>query len=94
MCTVYAIIRFAQCDDELLTALHNVAEYWRQQPGNEAVEVLHNVDEPDLVALISRWQDVGSYRRGFSGYDAKLLLTPVMLRAVDEPSVYVAHEEL
>nr|WP_231974535.1 antibiotic biosynthesis monooxygenase [Tessaracoccus timonensis] len=94
MSGMYAIIRFEQCDDDLLVALHEVAEFWRRKPGNEAADVVHNVDEPGLVALVTRWSDIGSYRRAFGGYDARMLLTPVMLRAVDEPSAYVAREEL
>lgn len=94
MSCMYAIIRFEHCDDDLLAALHDVAEFWRGKPGNEAADVVHNVDEPGLVALVTKWSDIGSYRRAFGGYDAKMLLTPVMLRAVDEPSAYVAREEL
>jgi hypothetical protein len=53
------------------------------------VDLVVNLDEPGLWALVSRWRDVGSYRRAFSGNETKLLLTPVLLRAVDEPSAYL-----
>lgn len=91
---MYAIIRFQHCDDELLAALDDVADFWRAKPGNLSVDVVINVDQPDLAALVSKWKDIGSYRRAFGGYDAKLLLTPVMLRAVDEPSAYVTPDDL
>ena len=47
-----------------------------------------------LWSLVSRWSDVGSYRRALSGNETKLRLTPVLLRAVDEPSAYLDPGEL
>lgn len=90
---MFALSRFADADDQLLTDLEAVAEFWRSKPGNVAVHVLRNVDESGLLALVSQWEDIGSYRRAFNGYDAKMLLTPVMLRAIDEPSAYLPPEE-
>ena len=58
------------------------------------MDLVVNLDEPGLWALVSRWRDVGSYRRAFSGNETKLLLTPVLLRAVDEPSAYLDPGEL
>lgn len=90
---MFALSRFADADDQLLTDLEAVAEFWRSKPGNVAVHVLRNVDESGLLALVSQWEDIGSYRRAFNGYDAKMLLTPVMLRTIDEPSAYLPPEE-
>jgi quinol monooxygenase YgiN len=47
-----------------------------------------NVDEPDLWVLVTRWRDVGSYRRALSSYDVKAGAVPVLSRAIDEPSAY------
>lgn len=47
-----------------------------------------NVDEPTLWALVTRWRDVGSYRRALSSYDVKVGAVPVLSRAIDEPSAY------
>lgn len=58
------------------------------------MDLVVNLDEPGLWALVSRWRDVGSYRRAFSGNETKLLLTPVLLRAVDEPSAYLDPDDL
>ena len=63
-------------------------------PGCLDVEVVANLDAPDLWALVSRWRDVGSYRRALSGNEAKLLLTPILIRAIDEPSAYLDPQEL
>lgn len=47
-----------------------------------------NVDDPSLWALVTRWQDVGSYRRALSSYDVKVGAVPLLSRAIDEPSAY------
>lgn len=89
-----AISRFTDVDAALAAGLEAVANFWRAKPGCEAVDVVQNLDSPDLWALVSRWADVGSYRRAFNGYDAKMLLTPVLSRAVDEPSAFLDPSEL
>ncbi|MDO5066282.1 MAG: antibiotic biosynthesis monooxygenase [Propionibacteriaceae bacterium] len=90
---MFVISRFADADPQLVQGLHRVAEHWRNSPGCEWVEVVHNLDQQGLWALLGRWRDVGSYRRSFAGHEAKMLLTPVLLRAVDEPSAYLREEE-
>lgn len=47
-----------------------------------------NVDEPGLWVLVTRWRDVGSYRRALSAYDVKVRAVPLLSTAVDEPSAY------
>jgi quinol monooxygenase YgiN len=56
--------------------------------GSRGAELVQNLDEPDLWAIVSRWVDVGSYRRAFNGTEAKLLLVPLLSLAIDEPSAY------
>jgi len=48
----------------------------------------HNVDDPTLWTMVTRWQDVGSYRRALSSYDVKVGAVPLLSRAIDEPSAY------
>lgn len=90
---MFAMSRFADSTPAFLADLEAVAEYWRGLEGNVFVEVLRNVDDESLTALLSRWENVRAYRRAFSGYDAKMLITPVMLRAVDEPHAYLRPDE-
>lgn len=56
------------------------------------VEVARNLDEADLWVLVSRWADVGSYRRALSGFEAKMELVPLLSQAIDEPSAYDSEE--
>jgi len=61
-----------------------------QQKGYADGRLGRNVDDPTLWAMVTRWQDVGSYRRALSSYDVKLGAVPLLSRAVDEPSAYEA----
>ena len=56
--------------------------------------MVQNLDDPELWAIVSRWESVGDYRRSFNGYDAKMILTPLLSRAIDEPSAFLPPEEL
>lgn len=66
------------------------ASLFASRPGCLDAELVRNLDAPGLWALVSRWRDVGSYRRAFNGYEAKMVLTPLMVRAIDEPGAYAA----
>ena len=70
------------------------AAFFRTRAGCQGAEVLRNLDEPDLWCLISRWENVGSYRRSFGSYDAKLVLVPLLSEAIDEPSAYAPSEDV
>ncbi len=58
------------------------------QTGFEDGRLGRNVDDPELWVLVTRWRDVGSYRRSLSAYEVKLTAVPVLSRAIDEPSAY------
>ena len=60
----------------------------RDNPGFVGSEAGRNVDDPTLWALVTRWRDVGSYRRALSSYDVKLHAVPLLSRAIDEPSAF------
>ena len=60
----------------------------RARTGFLAADLERNLDEPDLWALITRWQNVGSYRRALQGYESKVVVVPLLSEALDEPSAY------
>ncbi|MEA5118010.1 MAG: antibiotic biosynthesis monooxygenase family protein [Propionicimonas sp.] len=68
--------------------------YFASCPGCEQVDLLRNLDDPELWTITSRWVDVGSYRRSFNGYEAKLVLVPLLSEAIDEPSAYATADEV
>jgi len=47
-----------------------------------------NVDDPDLWVMVTRWRDVGSYRRALSSYDVKMGAVQTLSRAIEEPSAF------
>ena len=53
-----------------------------------------NLDEPGLWALVTRWENVGSYRRALQGYESKMVVVPLLSLAIDEPSAYEEPELL
>ena len=58
------------------------------RPGFVGADTGRNVDDPALWVLVTRWADVGSYRRALSAYDVKLTAVPLLSRALDEPSAF------
>jgi quinol monooxygenase YgiN len=65
-----------------------VVAHFAASSGSQGAELVQNLDEPGLWAIVSRWTDVGSYRRAFNGTAAKLVLLPLLSLAIDEPSAY------
>lgn len=56
--------------------------------GARAVDLVQNLDDPALWAIVSVWDQVGSYRRALNGYESKVTIVPLLSLAVDEPSAY------
>ncbi len=86
-----AVTRFRVAPEEqapFLESARAASAFYLTRSGCESAELLHNLDDPDLWALVSRWADVGSYRRAYNGYEAKMILTPLLLQAIDEPGAY------
>ncbi|MGZ4537884.1 MAG: antibiotic biosynthesis monooxygenase [Blastococcus sp.] len=59
------------------------------RPGFRDGELGRSADDPSLFALVTRWDGVGSYRRGLSAAEVKIAGAPVWVFALDEPGVYV-----
>lgn len=59
-----------------------------RQKGYADGQLGRNVDDPTLWTMVTRWRDVGSYRRALSTYDVKVGAVQLLSRAIDEPSAY------
>ena len=68
--------------------------FFRFRPGNVTADLVRNLDEPDLWAIRTEWENVGSYRRAYNGYEAKMVLVTLMSEALDEPSAYLDPAEV
>jgi len=47
-----------------------------------------NLDDLTLWSLVTRWENVGSYRRALSTNDVKMNVIPTLAQAIDEPGAY------
>ncbi|CAN2214486.1 Antibiotic biosynthesis monooxygenase domain containing protein [Candidatus Nanopelagicaceae bacterium] len=47
-----------------------------------------NLDDPTLWSLVTKWENVGSYRRALGNNDVKMNAIPTLARAIDEPGAY------
>lgn len=63
-------------------------EVLARQRGYDDGQLGRNVDDPTLWAMVTRWRDVGSYRRALSSYEVKAEAVVLLSRAIDEPSAY------
>jgi hypothetical protein len=68
--------------------LQPVLDVLRDKTGFRDAEVGQNLDEPDLWVLVTRWENVGSYRRALGGTESKMVVVPLLSEAIDEPSAY------
>jgi quinol monooxygenase YgiN len=86
-----AVSRFRYDDDlaERATAeLSLCLDRLRARPGFLTGTVGRAMDDPTLWVLLTRWENVGSYRRALSAYEIRMTVVPLLAYAVDEPSAY------
>lgn len=85
-----AVSRFRVAEPDRPTfeaAAAPAVELLNRQPGLLGLDFGVNLDDPELWALVTRWQDVGSYRRAL-GSSNRVVLWPLLALALDEPSAY------
>ena len=75
-------------DDSLRADLESALAALAARPGFVDSSLGRNVDDPGLWVLVTRWKDVGSYRRALSSYEVKLGAVQTLSRAIEEPSAY------
>ena len=47
-----------------------------------------NLDDLTMWSLVTRWENVGSYRRALSNNNVKIKAIPTLALAIDEPGAY------
>ena len=90
---MFAVTRLRTTGEDgaaLATAVAELLSALAARPGFRDGELGRSADDPDLWALVTRWDGVGSYRRALSAYEVKIAGAPVWVHAVDEPGVYLA----
>lgn len=90
-----AVSRFRVSDEaDFVPRAQAAASFFATRPGCRSARLVRNLDEPDLWAIISDWENVGSYRRAYNGYEAKVVLVTLLSEALDEPSAYDDPEDV
>jgi hypothetical protein len=85
---VLVVNRFRADDLALRADLQAALAVLSGQVGFEDGRLGRSVDDPSLWVMVTRWRDVGSYRRALSSYDVKVGAVPLLSRAIDEPSAF------
>jgi len=70
--------------EQARTAIGVLAE----RVGFVSADLGRNIDEPELWTITTRWRNVGSYRRALQGNESKMVVVPLLSRAIDEPTAY------
>ncbi len=73
--------QFGRDAEQALAVLRRCAGFVQGDLGRAA-------DDPTLWALVTRWSNVGSYRRALSSYEVKVEAIALLSQAIDEPSAY------
>jgi heme-degrading monooxygenase HmoA len=74
--------------DEFLEPAHALLEVLCGADGFLSGQVGRSPDEPDVWIICTSWRDVGSMRRGFGSFDAKVAAAAVMVSAADRVSTF------
>lgn len=80
--------RVSEGDEAFRRELEAALAVLARCPGHLDGRLGRNVDDPSLWVMVTRWADVGSYRRALSSYDVKVGAVPLLSRALDEPSAF------
>ena len=89
---MFAVTRFRALGTDgeaLAAAVAPLMAALAARPGFRDGELGRSADDPELWALVTRWDGVGSYRRALSAAEVKITGAPVWVHAIDEPGVYV-----
>ena len=92
---MFAIARFEvpEGQSSFLADLERAHQALAACEGYLSGRIGRNTDEPNLIALVTEWRNVGSYRRALSNYHVKLNAVPVLARAIDEPGGYLESDD-
>ena len=73
---------------EFLREARQTVELLRGRAGCRGVDVLQSVDRDELLAITTRWDSMGSYRRALSAYEIKERVIPFLSHTLDEDSTF------
>ena len=74
--------------EDFLAAAQEVLGILAARPGYRSGQLSRAYDQPDLWCLVTEWESVGAYRRALGSYEVKANATPLLSRALPEPSAF------
>lgn len=80
--------RASQDDAPFRADLERALAVLSSRAGFEDGQLGRNLDDPTLWVMVTRWKDVGSYRRALSSYEVKMDAVQTLSRAIEEPSAF------
>lgn len=83
-----SINRFHSDDADFAEQAGSVLALLAVRPGFVRGHVARSTDDAASWVLVTEWRDVGSYRRGLSGYEVKVGAWPLLGQALPEPSAF------
>ncbi|MFC6086382.1 antibiotic biosynthesis monooxygenase family protein [Sphaerisporangium aureirubrum] len=84
-----AFIRYSVPDartGEFVASATGILKLFSLQDGYRDGQLGRSADEPELWALVSRWEGAGFYRRALSA--ARMEMYPLMTLMLNEPSAF------
>jgi hypothetical protein len=93
---VLAVLRFEIPDDAgtFVADARAALALLAARPGFRSGRLGRACDQPQLWCLVMEWESVGSYRRAMGSYEVKAGATPLLSRALPEPSAYDAVDSI
>jgi hypothetical protein len=73
---------------EFLAQARQALSVLAERPGFVRGSVCRATDDERSWVLATEWESVGAYRRGLGGYQVKLVATPLLSQALDQPSAF------
>jgi quinol monooxygenase YgiN len=89
---VLGVLRFevAEDDEGFLPAAREALAVLAARPGFRSGRLARAYDQPALWCLVTEWESVGAYRRALGSFEVRSAATPLLSRALPEPSAYEA----
>jgi heme oxygenase (mycobilin-producing) len=89
---VIALLQFrpdpAQLAEQFQQEAEQALRLLAERPGFVRGTVGRATDDAGSWLLLTEWESVGAYRRGLGGYQVKLIATPLLSQALDQPSAF------
>ncbi|MBX6749616.1 MAG: antibiotic biosynthesis monooxygenase [Micromonosporaceae bacterium] len=84
------VLRFEVADDDrdFLPAAREALAVLAARPGFRSGQLARAYDQPTLWCLVTEWESVGAYRRALGSFEVRSVATPLLSRALPEPSAY------